>query len=416
MSAFGETFAPLRNRNLAVYLGGQAISLVGTFMQATAQSWVVWQLTESNRALGLVAMLASLPLLLFSAFGGVWADRLNRRRVLIGTQVTAMLLAFGFAFLLQTDLLQLWHVYVLAVALGCVNALDMPAQGAFIGDLTGVAQVRQASVINAMVMQVARMAGPALAGWVMGALGVTPAFWINGASFLAVIGSLLAVRSQQVEKPVRVRKEGEMKEGLRFVGTAPRIQDLLLFSLTMTFFAFTSVQLLPSIVSNSLHAGPDALGLIMGASGLGALSSSILIVPVLQRIKRVGWMLTGAIVWAGVWLSVLAVSRTVLLSVLAMYLCSLASPVVNTTSTGLVQVLAPPEMRGRLFGLWMMVSFGTQPFASLLISFTGGAVGAPGAILLNGAAMIVAGLALLTFRSGLRHWEPAPPPARAAAR
>lgn len=404
MQAFLETFAPLRNQNLSRYLTGQAVSLVGTFMQATALSWVVWQLSESSRALGLVSMLGSLPLLLFGAFGGAWADRLNRRRVLIGTQVAAMLLAFLFAVLLQTDMLQLWHVYLLALALGCVSALDMPAQGAFIGDLTGVAQVRQATVINAMVMQVARMVGPALAGWTMGALGVAPAFWINGASFLAVIGSLLAVRAHQETQPARERPRGAMLEGLRFVGRAPRLQDLLLFSLIMTFFGFTSVQLLPAIVSDSLHAGPEALGLIMGASGFGALCSSLLVVPLVQRVRQIGWGLAGAVLWSGLWLGVLALSHSVLVAATAMFLCSLSGPVVNSTSMGLIQALAPAEMRGRLTGIWLTASFGTQPIASLLISFTGGLLGAVGAVVLNAGAMVLAAMALLLVRPGLRQW------------
>ncbi|HYG60878.1 MAG TPA: MFS transporter [Symbiobacteriaceae bacterium] len=299
MHAFRDTFVPLRNQNLRLYLGGQAISLIGTMMQTTAQAWVVWQLTSSSAALGIVAMLGSLPLLIFGAVGGVWADRLNRRRVLVVTQAVAMGLAFLFAYLLHSGLIQLWHICVLAFALGCVAALDYPAQTAFIADLTGVQFVRQATVVNQMLHQIARMAGPAMAGWIMGSLGVAPAFWINGASFLAVIGSLLLVRSGQATGRSGRHGSGGLQEGFRFIGTAPRIQDLLLFSLTLTFFVFTIAQLMPVIVTDSLHAGPDALGLIMGASGLGALCGSLAVVPAVQRIKRVGWALAGAGIWTG---------------------------------------------------------------------------------------------------------------------
>src|SRR5438093_13375146 len=199
-SRFVASFLPLRNRNLRVYLSGQVISLIGTWMQVTAQAWVVWSLSHSTTALGLVAMLGTLPILVLGPWTGVWADTLDRRRVLVATQMGAMVLAATLALLVQTGAIQVWHVYIFATLLGIVTALDMPAQQAFIGDLSGMEQVRQAVVINNMLFQVSRMLGPALAGLVVAQLGAAPAFWLNGVSFLAVIGSLLVVRSDQVRR------------------------------------------------------------------------------------------------------------------------------------------------------------------------------------------------------------------------
>src|SRR2546427_967893 len=190
-SRFVASFLPLRNRNLRVYLGGQAISLIGTWMQVTAQAWVVWSLSHSTAALGVVAMLGTLPILLLGPWTGVWADTLDRRRLLIVSQTSAMVLAITLALLVQTGVIQVWHVYVLATLLGIVTALDMPTQQAFIGDLSGMEQLRQAVVINNMLFQVSRMIGPALAGVVVARLGAAGAILPDRARFLPVLAPLV---------------------------------------------------------------------------------------------------------------------------------------------------------------------------------------------------------------------------------
>ena len=164
LQTYTKSFEPLKNRNLRIYLGGQAISLLGTWIQSTAQSWVVWELTKSESSLGIVVMLNTLPLFLLAPWAGGIADRFNRRFILLATQSIAMLLAFVLAYLIQTDQVQVWHIYLFSFILGNVAALDFPAQQAFIGDLSGMGQVRQAVTLNIMGLQVARMLGPAIAG------------------------------------------------------------------------------------------------------------------------------------------------------------------------------------------------------------------------------------------------------------
>jgi MFS family permease len=406
---FVETFSPLRNRNLSLYLGGQMVSTLGTFMQATAQSWVVWQISHSVQALSLVAILGTLPLLVLGAFAGVLADRLDRRKLLAGTQAAAMLLAFVFAVLLQTGSIQLWHIYVLSLLLGCVNALDMPAQMAFIGDMSGVELVRKGAVLANMVNQISRTVGPALAGLVMGVFGAALAFWLNGASFLAVIGSLLVVRARQVCRPAAEKTAGEMKEALQFIAGHPRIQDLMILSILVVMFSFTIVQLIPAIVTDSLHSGPELLGLILGASGAGALTSSLVVLPLVQRIRKPGWMIASALIWMGAWLIFSVLLNLRWLWVMGMFFTSLGSPVVMTSSNGLLQIMAPPNMKARLLSFWMMVTFGLSPFGFLLVGFTGGWLGAPGAIMVNSLAMIIGAAGLLFLRPELRDWLPGGP-------
>src|SRR5262249_454597 len=183
-STLVSNFSPLRLRDFRIYLGGQAISLIGTFLQVTALGIVVYRLGHGAALpLGIVGMASTLPILILSPWTGVWADRLDRRRLLIGTQVGAMLLAFILAYLAQTGLIGLWHVYVLSGLLGVVSAIDFSTQQAFVGDLSSMAEVRRALNLNGIAFQASRMLGPALAGYMIAALGPASAFWLNGLSF-----------------------------------------------------------------------------------------------------------------------------------------------------------------------------------------------------------------------------------------
>ncbi|MDR3576720.1 MAG: MFS transporter [Anaerolineaceae bacterium] len=406
---FRDTYSPLRNPNLALYLGSQTISFIGTFMQATAQSWVVWQISHSTGDLGLVAMLGSIPMLIFGAFAGTLADRLDRRKLLIGTQIASMLLAFIFAILLQMQLIQLWHIYVLSFALGCVSALDMPTQSAFVSDLSGIEQVRKAVVLNNMVVQVSRMIGPALAGWLLGALGITSAFWLNGASFIAVIGCLMIIRSQQLNKPAAETKKGNMGEAFQFVGKKQRIQDLLFLCFLITFFGYSSGQVFPAIVSENLHAGPETLGIILGATGAGSLVSAILVLPFVQRFRRPGRIISAALIWMGLFFVLAVFANSTWMWITGAFLGSLAGPIVMTSSNGLIQQMAPPDMKGRLITIWIMISFGMQPFGFLLVGYTGQLLGAANAILLDGVALMVGALAIILLRPDFVQWQPGQP-------
>ncbi len=404
IAALRESFSPLRLRNFRLYLGGQVISLVGTWMQITAQSWVVWDLSHSPAALGHVGMLGFLPLLLLGPWAGVLADRLDRRRILLVSQTMAMLQAFLLAVLVSTGWIQIWHVYVLAALLGTVAALDMPAQQAFIGDLSGMQQIRKAVVLNTMAFQVSRTLGPVLAGVVIATLGTATAFWLNGASFLAVLGSLLMVRAHQVRKTAAGTAVAEFLEGLRFVRRQPRLQDLIAFTVLLTFFGISAMTILPAVTTVALRGKADVLGVLMGASGAGALVSVLLVVPLAQQIRRTGLVIGAAAIWTGVWLTLFGFSRALPFSVLAMFLSGVAFPVVLTTATGLIQFMAPADMRARLVTTLLVVSFGAQPLAALAVGYSAQVLGPVAAVKVNGVLMTLGALALLTFRPALRSW------------
>lgn len=404
------SFGPLRLPNLRTYLIGQAISLLGTWMQVTAQGWLVWQLSHSEVALGVVSMLGSLPLLLFGLWAGVWVDRLDRRKILIGTQTTAMVLAFILAALVFTGRVQLWHVYVLSFLLGCVTAIDFPAQQAFIGDLSGMTEVRKAIVLNAMILQIGRMVGPALAGFVVGAIGAAMAFFLNGLSFIAVIISLAIVRAHQVRSSRSGGQVQALLDGLRFIKNQPRVRDVITFAVLVTFFGISLGGFYAALAADVLKGNAGTLGLLMAASGGGALIGAMVVAPLVQTVRYIGRALALAVMWAGSWWIAVSLSRSIPLSMLFIFAASLAMPAVMTNVNGLLQVMAPPKMRGRLLSAYIIVSFGIQPIAALFIGFVANRFGTANAILFNGLAMISGGLLMLTLRSELRRWE-APRPA-----
>lgn len=408
-----ETFAPLKNRNLRTYLSGQAVSLIGTWMQTTAQAWVVWKLTGSEAALGTIGMLTTLPYLILGPIAGTLADRWDRRRIIIITQAISMLLAFILTGLVWTETVQLWHLYLLATTLGTVGALDLPAAQAFIGDMTGQEMIRKAVVVNGMIVQVGRILGPSLAGFVVDQLGASLAFLVNGISFIAVIASLLMVRATQASRRPGAAPGG-FREGLAYVRGHRRIQDLMMLTGLVTFFIFSIGQILPSFAERTLHGGADLYGTLMGASGAGALIGVLLIVPWAQRLRRTGLMLTTVLGIAGVLVLCFSVVQTRSLAVALYFLAGVCPPIILTTNNGLLQVLAPNEMRARLLSLYLMVSFGTQPLSNLWVGWMAEAAGAPWAIRANGIALLFFA-AVMTLRPGLTSWEPGAPGAKPAA-
>ncbi len=403
--AWQESISPLHLSSLRIYLGGQAISLLGTWMQSTAQAWLVWELSHSTVALGIQAMLGMLPFLILGPWLGVWADRLDRRRLLLATQVTAMLLALILAVLIQMKGVQLWHVYVLALTLGVVNSLDMPAQQAFIGDLSGMAQVRPAIILNAIIVQASRMVGPSVAGWLIGQFGIAPAFWLNALSFLAVITSLLSLRTRQIRQPSEAHPLWDFREGLSFVRSQPRVQDVLILTAIIACGANSILQLLPAFTGEVLHGQAKVLGLLLGAAGMGTLVGTVVLVPLAQRLRHIGLVLCGALLWTGVWYVIFSCSYQVPVSLTSILLANLTIPIILTIPAGLLQLMAPQQMRARILSIRLMLSFGLLPAAYLLTGFIASLIGTALTILISAGLMVGSASLLLAGRRQLRTWE-----------
>ena len=410
----------------------------------TAQSWVVYQLTLSPAALGWVTMLGSLPMLLLGPFAGSIADRVPRRTLLIGTQGVLGLLPATLAILVQTDVIQIWHIYVLAVITGIVTAVDMPALQAFSADLTGTAMIRQAVTLNSMAFQLARIIGPSLAGLLIGYFGTATAFWVNALSFVAVIVALARVRftdnavSHSMVRPNSSTPEAGLSKGgpleaMAYVRSQPMMIDLFLFSMLFVFFVFSTMTVMPAFVAEVLHGDARVLGLLGGISGAGSLTVTLLILPLVQSVRRIGILVSGALIWFGTMLMimtsianpnvsnmiervghVLGISEPVVVTAAIFgYLQGMAGPLVLTTSMGLLQQMSPQAMRARLLGLSSMITFGLQPFSGLLVGYSGEHLGPANALWINGFLLVSCATCLLVFRSSVRSEAPKPvsPPA-----
>jgi MFS family permease len=411
-------YAPLRVANYRNFLIGQTISTMGSLIQMTAQSWVVYEITRSSAALGTIAMLGSLPLLLVSPYAGTLADRVDRRRLLFGTQAVLAALAATLAILVQTGTVQIWHLYTLAVLTGIVTALDLPALQAFAADLAGPALVRQAVSLNMMGFQVSRMVGPSVAGLLVGYYGSATAFWVNAASFLAVILALLRVRfDPDGGASPRARRAGQAPgtamEAVRHVLGDPTIVNFYLYPLLYMFGAAATMTLYPVYVGDTLNRDARALGTIVGAWGAGNLVTSFLILPLVQNVKRTGILSAFLLVWFGAMLALLRVialpdvmaaietsgerigipDPVVVAASVVTFLSGATGPIVLSLASGLQQAMAPPDMRARLAALGTTVTFGSQPFVNLAVGYTGEVFGAPTALLIN--AGILTGLVIL---------------------
>jgi MFS family permease len=407
--SFFDIFTPLKSPNFRLYMGGQSISLIGSWMQTAAQAWVLQVITNDERIVGLATALGFLPLFFITPFSGVLADRLDRRRVLIVTNALAMVLAFTMAALVWSNGQSPIPILVIALLLGIVSAVSFPAEAAFIGDLSGMEQIRKAAQLNATMIQLGRMLGPAIAGLAIRLFGAALAFLLNGVSYLFVITSLFKVRTSQQIKKSGAKPLAELAEAFRYVGTQPRIIDLILFTIIVTFFVISTGTLFPALTRNVFNGDADAFGLLTGASGAGAVVGALFVAPQIQRFKRIGVAFAAMTIWAALNLILTGLNRSFPLALLFAFLTSISLPTVIAGANGLIQMLAPPNMRARMVSVWIMASFGSQPLAGIAAGVVSRELGVLAAITLNGVLMLIAGIALITLRKGLRAWEIARP-------
>jgi predicted MFS family arabinose efflux permease len=371
-------------------------------MQSTAQAWLVWTLSGSPKALGIVGMCSTLPCLLLGPWTGVWVDRLDRRRLLMVMQGVQMGLALVLGALIATRTLHIWHIYGLAVILGVVAALEIPAQRAFLGDLVGVAAVREALTLNTTIMQFGRTLGASLAGVLIGLIGVAPVIWLNAASFVGVFASLWHVETDQERSVNTGRATRDVVDGLRFLRTQPALLDLVTLTFLMTVFGVALQQLFAAFADTRFHSGAAGLGHLLGASGIGALTGVFLGIPVAMRTRRPGRLLAAAVIWSGAWFVMATLASSVLFACVAIWAACISFPIVNTVTGTSLQTLAPPMMRGRLLSLWMTLTLGMLPLAQYGIGLLASHAGVPWAMRASALVMCVGAGTLWSLRPGLR--------------
>lgn len=412
MAALGRGFSALHHRNYALFWWGQLVSLVGTWMQTTAQAWLVLELTGSAASLGIVTALQSLPMLAIGPFGGVLADRVPKRRLLMTTQAIQMMLALVLGLLVLTDMVAMWQIYALALVLGVTNAFDMPARQAFTAEMVGRDDLMNAVALGSMQFNAARIVGPAIAGISIALIGVTGSFFANAASFVAVIVGLALMRASeffQVEPAPRISVLASLAEGGRYVRRSPVILTIMLVVGSMGLFAFNGAVLIPIIAKDVLHGGAAGYGGLMAAQGIGALIAAL----AAAFMQRSSWkaLLCGAVVLTGFQM-LFGFSHIYLLSFFLLMVAGFGMITMFTVANTAVQMQAPNALRGRVMGIYMTVNMGTMPIGNLAAGFVAGAIG-PGLTMIAGsgiAMLIVAAVGVLVFsHRGARAYRIASP-------
>ena len=391
-----KTFQALQHRNFRLYIFGQLISLAGTWMQIVAQGWLVYQLSGSEAMLGIVGFASALPALIVTPWAGVVVDRVRKRDLIVLTQVGAMLLALVLAFLTFTGLVQVWHIIVLAMLIGVVNAFDGPARQAFVVEMVGAQDLPNAIALNSMTFNAARVVGPAIGGILLATVGAAWCFTINGLSFIAVIASLLAMELTTVRLIHDQRSPWEqLKSGVRYVAEQPELRGLILLSLFFSTFGISYNTVLPSFVDRILDGGAAGFGLLTAAAGVGAVTGAFLVATFGDRGKRGQWLFYAAMSFPVV-LTIFAFNSSFVLALPLTVLLGVGFMLQFTLINTLLQTRVSNEMRGRVMSLYTLTFFGFTPFGNLAIGALSEVIGMSIAITL--AAVLTLASAVVIFR------------------
>ena len=381
---------------------GQLVSLIGTWMQSVAQSWLVYRLTGSAVLLGTVGFASQIPIFLLSPLGGVVADRHERRRVLLITQSVMMVLATVLAVLTLAGHIQVWHVLVLASLLGIANGFDIPTRQSFVVELVPRQDLPNAIALNSSMFNGARVVGPAVAGVIVAAVGEGWCFAGNAVSYLAVLASLLSLRLPARERTaIRAGPFDEILEGFRFVAGTRPIRALLLLLGLVSMTGMPYAVLMPVMAQDVLHSGASGLGLLMGAAGTGALTGALALAwhNSLRGLGR--WVGFGAVAF-GTSLILFSLSRAFWLSVALLLPVGFSMLLQMSSTNTLIQSMVPDRLRGRVMSVYAMTFMGMAPIGALLAGTAAGVLGAPATIAVGGAVSIVGGLLFLWRLPGLR--------------
>lgn len=374
----------LQYRNYRLFFSGQIISLIGTWMQAVAQAWLVYRLTGSSLLLGVVAFANQIPVFLLAAFGGMVADRYNRHRIVIATQSSAMVLALILAGITLLGHIRVWQIIVLASLLGVVNAFDVPARQAFVVEMVEGADLINAIALNSSMVNSARILGPAIAGVLVAAIGEGWCFFANGISYIAVIAGLLLMAVKPRERAPRTSSGLEsIKEGFRFVAQTGPIRALLLLLGLVSITGMPYTVLMPVFAGSILNSGPRGLGWLMGATGIGALAGTLTLAA-RRGIRGLGRWITYAAASFGGSMIVFSFSRSFPLSVALLVPVGFCMLLEMASSNTLIQTMAPDELRGRVMSFYSMMLLGMAPFGSLIAGAAANRIGAPVTVMLGG--------------------------------
>jgi MFS family permease len=402
-----RTFPALEHRNFRLFFFGQMVSLIGTWTQQVAQGWLVWTIAHSPLALGLVAAVQSIPVLLFGLAGGVVADRMPKRTLLIVTQVASAALALVLAVLVTTQVigtrdvnLSLFLVGVLAVGLGVVNAFDAPARQAYVVELVGKKHLLNAISLNSSIFNGARILGPATAAVLIATVGIVPAFYLNAASFLPVIVGLYFIHGPHVAQGNRDESMlANLGEALRYVWREPGVRAINVTVVVASLLIMSYISLLPAFADSVLHAGPQGYGALTTAGGLGALTAALsLAVTSNRRQVQSRWIVWGPMAY-GLLVALFALSNNAIASAGLLFLAGFAAIGFLARANTALQTAVPDELRGRVMGIYILILIGIAPLGAVQLGALARAIGADHAVAIESLTAVLVLLVLHVARA-----------------
>lgn len=401
--ALPETLRALRHRNYRLFYGGQSVSLVGTWMTRLATSWLVWRLTHSTELLGLLGFAGQAPTFLLASVAGVWVDRLDRHRLLVATQVLAMLQSFTLAALVLSGAVEVWEIIALQVLQGLINAFDMPTRQSLLVDLIeDRADLSNAVALNSTMVNAARLVGPSLAGVIVAAAGEGWCFFADGVSYIAVVVSLLLIRVAPRPRPAKGKHLlHDLADGLHYAFGFGPIRAILLLLALLGVAGIPYRVLMPAIASQTLQGGAHTLGFLMAAMGVGALAGALYLAS-RSSVLGLGGLIPIAAATFGASLAGVGLSRSLPVSMLLMVSMGAGFMIHLAASNTLIQTLVREQMRGRVMALYTMAFMGMATFGSLLAGAVARRIGADWTLTGGGLLCILGAAAFASGLPGLR--------------
>ncbi|CAN5564171.1 MFS transporter [soil metagenome] len=388
-------FAALGHRNFRLFWFGQLLSLTGNWMQSTAQGWLVLDLTNSEFLLGVVTAAGSLPVLLFTLYAGVVADRRDKRRIILTAQGCALVLALALAVLTHTGLINLGWIVILVLLLGVAHAFEVPTRQSFFVDLVGKQDLTNAIALNSAAFNLTRIIGPAVAGILIGTVGIAAVFYLNAFSYAGVIIGLLLIRLPRFQPPPRTASTwANLREGFAWIRGNRLPRALVWLIAAASIFAFPYAMLLPVFARDVLGVGAQGLGWLLSATGAGALAGGIALAAIGSRVRRGPLLLVSSIAFT-LLLGSFALSRSFALSLCLLAAAGFMMILNNATTNALLQSLVPDALRGRVMGVYVFMFLGMTPIGSLQAGTLARWLGAPAALAMG--ATVLLGIILLVW-------------------
>ncbi|MGH7702786.1 MAG: MFS transporter [Gemmatimonadales bacterium] len=401
MPSLARAFPALRHRNFKLFITGQFLSLCGTWMQTIAQGWLVLQLTNSAFQVGLVSMLGSLPILTFTLYGGVLADRVNRRRAIFFLQGLMLLEALTLAVLTRTGVATVHWVMALALFLGTLTAFEVPIRQSFMIDMVGRADLMNAIALNSSAFNVSRIIGPAIAGALIAAVGIAACFFANAVSYLAVLASLFLMDPSAIVAPNRrTGRRNSFKEGVRYALGLPRPRALLLLTATFSVFGFSFLTMLPVLARHELGTGAAGYGGLMSAVGIGAGAGALGMAAFGKRLPRGRLIRWGGLLFGGSLLAIASV-KVYWLAGLFLGAAGCAMILTNVMTNTLLQTEVPDHLRGRVMGFYSWTVLGMAPLGSFQAGWVSEHFGVRASLVVGGVVSLIA-TAAATYRLPVR--------------